>query len=168
MGFDIFYLRSRFRDEMVEQKNPFTGEVKSVRPQEPLSDSELQAVRDVLRRAEATEPDEFGFCLVEFEDGGDAEVHTSRLEEGCGVTLRSGLSPDCLQFLLDLLKAAEWAMFPAMEGNPAIVSSPGLASEFADRFPEVVCGSPEELGAILSGGYEAWEKYREQIVGEGQ
>ncbi len=166
MGFDIFFVRSRFRDEKVEKKNPFTGEVMSVRPQEPLTDSELRAVRGVLRGAGATEPDEFGYCLIEFEDGGDAEVHTSRLEEGCGVTLRSGLSPDCLRFLLDLLKAAEWVMLPAMEGNPAIVSSPGLASEFAGSFPEVVCGTPEELGAILSGGYEAWERYRDQIVGE--
>lgn len=91
-----------------------------------------------------------------------------RLEEGCGVTLRSGLSPDCLRFLFDLLKAAEWVMLPAMEGNPAIVSSPGLASEFTDKFPEVVCRSPEELGAVLSGGYEAWERYRDRVVGDGR
>ena len=78
-----------------------------------------------------------------------------------------GLSPDCLQFLIDLLKAAEWVMLPAMEGNPAIVTSPGLASEFSDSFPEVVCNSPEELGAVLSGGYESWERYRDQVMGEG-
>ena len=60
-----------------------------------------------------------------------------------------------LRFLIDLLNAAEWVMFPAMEGNPAIVSTQGMAIEFADSFPEVVCGSPEELGAILSGGYDA-------------
>ena len=55
---------------------------------------------------------------------------------------------------------------PVIEGNPAIVSSPGLAIGFADNFPEVVCGSPEELGAILSGDYDAWKRYRDQIVGE--
>jgi hypothetical protein len=168
MGFDIFFMRSRSRDEAVEKKNPFTGEVMSVRPPEPLTDSELQAVREVLRGAGAPEPDEVGHSLVEFKDGGDAEVHADRLEEGCSVTLRSGLSPDCLRFLFGLLRAAEWVMLPAMEGNPAIVSSPGLAREFAGSFPETVCGSPEELGAILSGGYEAWEKYRDQIVGEGR
>ena len=57
-------------------------------------------------------------------------------------------------------------MFPAMEGNPAIVSSPGLASEFADRFPEIVCRSPENLEVILGSGYDAWKRYRGQIVGE--
>jgi hypothetical protein len=168
MGFDIFFVRSRLRDEVVEKKDPFTGEVMSVRPPEPLTEPQLWAIREVLRRAGAPEPDEYGHSLVEFKDGGDAEVHTDRLEEGCSVTLRSGLSPDCLRLLFDLLKSAEWVMFPAMEGNPAIVSSPGLASEFADDFPEVVCGSPEELGAILSGGYDAWERYRDQIVGDGR
>ena len=41
-----------------------------------------------------------------------------------------------------------------------------LAIGFTDSFPEVVWGSPEELGAILSGDYDAWKRYRDQIVGE--
>jgi hypothetical protein len=168
MGFDIFFVRSRFRDEMVEKKNPFTGEVRSVRPEEPLTDSELEAVRGIMRRAGAPEPGAHGHSLVRFQDRRSATVWWDGREEGCMVSLRRGLSPDCLQFLLDLLKAAEWVMFPTKEGNPAIVSSPGLASEFAEDFPEVVCGSPEELRAILSGGYEAWERYRDQIVSEGR
>src|SRR3954453_13179778 len=168
MGFDIFFVRSRLRSERVERRNPFTGEVMSVRPQEPLTDSELRAVREVLRKAGTPGPDEYGCSLIGFGDGGTATVNTDGLEEGCSVTIRRGLSPDCLRFLIDLLNAAEWVMFPAMEGNPAIVSSPGLASGFADGFPEVVCGSPGELGAILSGGYDAWRRYRDRIVGEGE
>ncbi len=62
-----------------------------------------------------------------------------------------------------MLKSADWVLLPAMQGNPAIVSSPGLAFGFANNSPEVVCGSPEELGAILSGGFEAWEKYRDRV-----
>jgi hypothetical protein len=105
MGFDIFLVRSRFRDETVEKKNPFTGEVMSVRSHEPLSDPELQAVRRVLRSAGATEPDEFGFSVIQFGDGGAAEVQMSRLDEGCTVILRTGRTADCLRFLLDLLRA---------------------------------------------------------------
>jgi hypothetical protein len=112
-------------------------------------------------------PDEFGCYVVEFGDGGGAEVFASDLGDGCMAAVR-GLTPDLLGFLFDLLGAADWVMMPAMEGNPAIVSAPGLASAFADSFPEVVCGSPEELGAILSGGYEAWKRYRDQVVGEGE
>jgi hypothetical protein len=64
-----------------------------------------------------------------------------------------------------LLNAAEWVMLPAMEGNPAIVSSQGLASEFADGSPEVICNSPEELGTVLSGGFQAWKGYRDRVAG---
>ena len=154
MSFDIFFVRSRFRNERVERKNPSTGEVKSIRPQEPLTESELRAVQAVLQEAGAQEPDENGYSFISFKDGGAAEVCTDGLEKGCLVTPRLGLSPDCLRFLIDLLNAAEWVMFPAMGGKPAIVSSQGIAKEFADSFTEVVCGSPEELGVILSGGFD--------------
>ena len=118
MGFDLFFIRSRSRDEMVEKTNPFTREVMSVRLLEPLTDSELQAVREVLRGAGGPELDQTGYSLIQFGDGGAAEVHTSGLEEGCAVTLRESLSPDCLRFLLDLLRAAEWVMLPAMDVAP--------------------------------------------------
>ena len=80
--------------------------------------------------------------------------------------MRKPCTPNLLRFLFDRLRAADWVLLPVIEGNPAIVSSPGLAIGFADNFPEVVCGSPEELGAILSGDYDAWKRYRDQIVGE--
>jgi len=114
MSFDIFFVRSRFRNERVERKNPSTGEVKSIRPQEPLTESELRAVQAVLQEAGAQEPDENGYSFISFKDGGAAEVCTDGLEKGCLVTPRLGLSPDCLRFLIDLLNAAEWVMFPAM------------------------------------------------------
>jgi hypothetical protein len=167
MSFDIFFSPRRQGTEPVERRNPFTGEPMMVLPSVPLSDDVLGAVRKVFERAKARGPDEFGCYVVEFGDGGEAEVFGSDLGDGCMVALR-GLTPDLLGFLFDLLGAADWVMFPAMEGNPAIVSAPGLASAFADSFPEVVCGSPEELGAILSDGYEAWRRYRDQVVGEGR
>jgi hypothetical protein len=39
---------------------------------------------------------------------------------------------------------------------------------FAGKFPEVICDSPDELGMILSGDYDAWKRYRDQIVDEGR
>jgi hypothetical protein len=55
-------------------------------------------------------------------------------------------------------------MLPAMEGNPAIISSAGLASELAEDCKEMVCDSPEKLGAVLSGGYGSWGRYLDQII----
>lgn len=94
-----------------------------------------------------------------------AEVFGNNLSTGLTVALRR-LTPNLLRFLFDLLRAADWVLLPVIEGNPAIVSSPGLAIGFADSFPEVVWGSPEELGAILLGDYDACKRYRDQIVGE--
>jgi hypothetical protein len=167
MSFDLFFQACRSGTQPVERKNPVTGEVQTSVPVEPLSAEDVRAIRGVLARAGAREPDEFGCFVVELGDGGGAEVFARDLANGCMVALR-GLTPDLLQFLYDLLAAARWVLLPAMEGNPAVVKSPGLASGFADDFPEVVCGSPEELGALLSGGYDAWRKYRDQIVGEGE
>lgn len=155
MGFDIFFMRSGLRDEMVEKKDPFTGKVRSVRVQEPLTEHDVDAVRAVLRRTGMSEPNKFGVSLIEFEDGASVDFDATRLEAGCRVTIRGALSPDCLQFLVNLLKAAEWVMLPVMDGSVAIVSSPGLASAVAAGFLEVVCGTPEELEIILSGGFEA-------------
>lgn len=135
-------------------------------PAEPLSADEVRAVRGVLEKLEARGPDEHGCYVVAFGDGGGAEVYGNDLSTGCMVAVR-GLTPDLLRFLYDLLKATDWVLLPAMEGNPGIVSAPGRANGSADSFPEVVCGSPEDLGAILSGGFEAWKRYRDRMVGEG-
>jgi hypothetical protein len=154
MSFDLSYQPCRLGTESVERQNPFTGEVQASLPVEHLSAEDTRAVHEVLERGGARGPDESGCFVVELGDGGGAEVFASHLETGCTVALR-GLTPDLLRLLFDLLRAADWVLLPAMDGNPAIVASPGLASGFAS-FPEVVCGSPEELGAILSGGFEAW------------
>jgi hypothetical protein len=154
MSFDLFYQPCRSGTEPVERRNPFTGEIQTSLPVEPLSAEDLQAIQAVLAGVGARGPDEFGCFVVELGDCGGAEVFASDLASGCTVALR-GLTPDMLRFLYDLLAAAHWVLLPAMEGNPAIVTSPNLASGFADSFPEVVCGSPDELGEILSGGYDA-------------
>ena len=165
MGFDIFYQPCRFGTEPVEQKNPFTGEVQTILPVKPLSSHDLTAVRDVLERATAVGPDEYGRYLVRFGDGGAVEVYPGDdFETGCTTTLRRALTPDLLRFLFDLLSAADWIMLPAMEGNPAITALPGRADAFADSFPEVVCNSAEELGAVLTGGVDGWKRFRDQIV----
>jgi hypothetical protein len=167
MSFALFYQPSRCKVNAVERKNPFSGGTQSARQLEPLSVEDVGRVQAVLAAVRARGPDEFGCFVVQFDDGGEAEVYASDLETGCMVAVR-GLTPDLVLFLYDFLVAAAWVLLPAMEGNPAIVSSPGVASEFADSFPEMVCGSPEELGAILSGGFDTWKKYRDQVLGEDQ
>jgi hypothetical protein len=164
MSFDIFFQPGRFGGKPVKQKNPFTGEEQSVVPNEPLTLAELKAVRAVLKKAGAKEPDDFGCYVVKVADGGEAEVFGEKLAEGCMVALR-GLTPGLVTFLMDLLKAGNWVMLPAMEGNPAITASPDHLKGIPKDFPEVItCTSADSLGVLLSGGFGAWKNYRDQVV----
>jgi hypothetical protein len=164
MSFDIFYQPCRFGGKPVKRKNPLTGKVESVLPSEPLTTAELKAVRGVLKQADTQGPDEFGCFIVELKDRGRAEVFGSDLAEGCMVALR-GLTPDIVKFLFDLLKAGNWVMCPAMEDPIAVTTSPDKMCGTPGDFPEVLtCESAEELGVLLSGGFKAWKKYRDQVV----
>jgi hypothetical protein len=163
MSFDIFFQPCRFTGTAEIKKNPFTGEALSVPLNEPLSDVELQAVQQVLKRANAQGPDDQGCYVVQLEDGGEAEVFGSDLANSCMVALQ-GMTDDLLRFLFDLLKAGNWVMLPAMEDPVAITTSPGILRGIPDDFPRVVtCNSAAELGVLLSSGVHAWEEYRDQV-----
>jgi hypothetical protein len=166
MSFDIFFQPCRYGGKPVTRTNPFTGKEETVLPKEPLTAAELKAVRRVLKRVQARGPDSDGCYVVESADGGAAEVFGSDLANGCMVALR-GLTPGILQFLLDLLHAGKWVMYPAMEDVVAVTTSPEHMWGMPDDFPEVVtCNSADELGALLSDGFGAWKKYRDRVVRE--
>lgn len=166
MSFDLFYRPCRFGSEPVEVENPFTGEVHVALPTKPLTPRDQEAIRDVLRGNNAAEPDQHGCYLIECRDGGAADVYAGHdLKTGCIVTLTLGLTPDLLRFLFDLLRAADWVMLPAMEGNPTITALAGRGEGYADDGPEVVCNSAEELGIALAEGFEGWRRYKDQILG---
>lgn len=153
-SFDIVYQPCRFGLELVEQKNPLTGEVQTSLAVKPLSSHDVKAVRDLLETSSAAGSDEDGCYLVQLGDGGVAEVFADHLETGCMAASRQNLTPDLLRFLFDLLKAADWIMLPAMEGNPAITAPPGRAECFADCLTEVVCNTVDELGVMLTQGFD--------------
>lgn len=164
MSFVIFFQPCRFSGEPVKQKNPFTGEEQSLVPNESLTPAEENAVRVVLKHANAKGPDDFGYYVVETDDGCGAEVCASNLRDSCMVSVR-GLTPGLVRFLFDLLKAGNWVMVPAMEPNIAISCSPENLKGIPEDFPKVLaCTSADELGAQLSDGFKRWPKYRDQVT----
>ncbi len=165
MSFDLFFQPCRFSGKPVVKKHPFTGEARSGLPREPLSAAEMKAVRQVLKRV-TQGPDEHGCYIVQLDDGGGAEVFADDLKTGCMVALR-GMTPNLLQFLFDLLKAGNWVMLPAMEDAVAITTSRESIKGVSEDFPRIViCNSADELGVLLTEGVQAWQKYRDQVVGE--
>lgn len=166
MSFDVFFQPCRFTGSPIIKKNPFTDEDLTTFPNEPLSELEVKAVQDVLKRANATNPDEHGCYVVQLGDGSGAELFGSDLATGCMVALR-GITSELIQFLFDLLQAGNWVMLPAMEDALAITTSPGCLKGIPDDFPKiVVCHSAAELAVLLSDGFQAWETYKDQILGD--
>jgi hypothetical protein len=166
MSFDILFKTCRRTGKPVVRKNPFTGKDQTVVPDEPLSPAELHAVEQVLERATARGPDEFGCRVVRLADGSEAEVFASQPATGCMVALR-GFTADLVRLLFDLLKAGNWVMLPVLEEAVAITASPGPMKGVPKDFPRVVvCNSAEELGTLLAGGFRDWKDYRDQVVGD--
>ncbi|HXC99568.1 MAG TPA: hypothetical protein VN048_09515 [Verrucomicrobiae bacterium] len=139
------------------------------------AESNRDAVLAVLNKAKFQGPDEHGFYVVEFADGHSVEFSAGGLQgEGefndCAFHIR-GMSPDLVRFVFEIAKAGDMVMMPATEDFVPILSLPGqqneLPKELAENeIPPVLCGSPEELWSLLSGGYEGWKKYRDQVVGD--
>lgn len=167
MSFDIFFMPCRFGKAAAESTGPNIGKSKRKLPNEPLLPSELDAIRDVLARVNAASAED-GCGIARFPDGGYAEVYGKDLQLGCMVALRGAMSPDLLQFLLDLLRAGNWVMVPAMQDTRAIAASSSAFQKVPEKFPElVVCESREEIRLLLSEGFETWKAYRDQVVDGG-
>jgi hypothetical protein len=127
---------------------------------------EERAVREVLKKVNAKWKDQ-GSCVIEFNDGGAAEIFAEVLTSGCMIALR-GITPDVSQFLFEFLKAGNWVMLPAMEDAVAITASPGGVKNVPHDFPRLVaCDSASELTVLLSDGMETWQKYRDQVADGG-
>ena len=134
------------------------------------------AVRGVLARVRHDGPGKFHIYDVRFDDGGQVEF-SAEVEKpdapfvGCAFFIR-GWSDGLLRFMLDVATAADLVILAAMEPLvPVIVAEsqrPHLPRDLAAADPPALCRTPEELGRVLMGGYEAWSRYRDFIVRQGQ
>jgi len=129
----------------------------------------------VLKATKFSGPDDFGFYLVEFPDGGDVEFSAKGLQgvgdfTNCAFHIR-GISSYLMRFMLEIAKAGDMVILPAMENFVPILSMSEqrkeLPKELAENDPEpILCGSPDELESLLSGGYAGWKRYRDKVLRE--
>ncbi len=132
-----------------------------------------EAVLAVLRTTTSDRPDDFGFYVLEFPDGGHVEFSAQGLEgsgefTGCAFHFHGGMSPDAVRFMFDIAKTGDMIILAATEPFTPILSLPEqrkeLPAELADNTPTpVLCSSAAELESLLSGGYAGWQKYRDQV-----
>jgi hypothetical protein len=122
VSFNVFFQPCRFDGEPIKKTNRLTGEEQLIVPNGSLTPAEESAIRAVLTQANAEGPDDFECYVVRTEDGGGAEIFARDLAEGCMVNPWE-LTPRTLELLFNLLKAGNWVMLPAMEGDLAITTS---------------------------------------------
>jgi hypothetical protein len=126
----------------------------------------------VLRGFTYRGPDEFGFYVVAFPDEVEVEFSAKGLEsdgplDGCAFHIQAFGDP-LMNFILEIARAGDMVIVPAMDGNLLILVSEAQISEVpADLRHDsqaVVASSAAELGAVLSGGLAAWSAYREHVL----
>jgi hypothetical protein len=129
-------------------------------------------VRDVLATADYRGPDDFGFYVVAFPDGVEVEFSARGLESeesftGCAFHIR-GIGDGLLKFMFDVARAGDMVIIPAMEGNPLVLVSElqraRVPADIRGSLQPILARSPEELGAVLTGGFEGWVAYRDHVL----
>lgn len=162
MSFDVFFEPCRYDGTTERKVNPFTKEVRDMPVNHPLSDLELAAVTKVLDRAGSA--DEDGCRVVQFADGGYAEVDLS--ERVCSFSVRGvGVTPSLAQLMFDVMLAGNWVLM-SMSGADVVIA-PNMecvasAPSFYGRV--VVAESPHEVALLLESGFDEWKRYRDSVI----
>lgn len=112
------------------------------------------------------------FYNVRLPDGSDVELMATGLASEKPFTSATffirGMSDEIIGLIFEAARATGGVLVPTMEENPCIMvdvsQKPELPSDF--DLPQVECRSAEELARLLRDGYQAWSKYRDQIVHE--
>lgn len=171
MSFDVFLQSVRRGGEPREVINPFTGQAATVPAASGLSAREAESVLGVIASHRLPGLDEFGCYPIDLADGGSAELYAGKLggPEACdGMMIACrGLTPQLSDLIFELMAAGNMAALPAMEDARTFVAS----EEWSDfrpgdgAPPTVVLRSAAELHAALTGGYDGWKRYRDQVTG---
>jgi hypothetical protein len=112
------------------------------------------------------------FYNIRLQDGSRVELQAGGLtssEPFMTVTFFiRGLSDGTIGLVFECAQATGGVLIAAtMDENPCIMVDVSQRAELPPDFtqPLVECRSAEELARLLGGGYQAWSRYRDQIVG---
>jgi hypothetical protein len=132
------------------------------------AEASRETVRAVLRATQHDGPDEYGYYIVKFPDGTDAELSAEGLDggdsfTGCALHVRA-MNSHLVAFIFEIGKAGDMVVLPAMEDFAPTLSSPEQGNQLppdllhGDLAP-IWCKSALELEVLLTGGYAAWQEY---------
>ncbi|SRR5713101_6899949 len=132
-----------------------------------------KAARDVLLSSTVVRESDKDYHYLKFPDGSGVELYSKILSENSifqgGMFALRGFSRLIMNFIYQFAQAAGCVVIAAMEGSYVILPSPELAQHLpgaiSSKFTQVVVHDGAELEAILSGGYDAWLEYADQLPG---
>jgi len=128
-----------------------------------------EPIRDILRRYRCSEPDSYGWYIVEFPDQVIVEFSARELEQegpfsSCCFHIR-GISRHLADVIFDIARAGNMVIFP---GGAPVLISPEQTASLPSGFPALdeppVCGSAEDLWVRLRGGHERWADYLKHVT----
>jgi hypothetical protein len=126
-------------------------------------------IQDVLATVSSKQLSD-GFYSIDLPGGSHVEFSARGLSgshplKSC-VFLMRGMSDAIVRLLFEMASAAGSVLIPTMEKNPCILVNADQRLELPSDFklPLVECSSVEELMRLLTGGYENWTRYRDQVV----
>lgn len=129
------------------------------------------AFHEVIHRHDVKRRHEH-FYDIQLQDGsfveaqrGYAPAPNSNRLTSVNFMMRGG-SDSIAQLIFECAQATGGVLIPTMEGNPCIMVDVSQRDHLPPDFglPLVECHSAEELTRLLRGGYQAWSRYRDQIV----
>ena len=120
---------------------------------------------------------EAGYYDVQFADGSHVELRAEGLRgeasfNGAMVMLRSfSFSPSVTQFIRDFAAAARLvivAVDPPVTLLPFDDLRADLPADLLESRQAITISDGQELGRVLSGGFDQWKAYRDKIVEDAQ
>ena len=94
-------------------------------------------------------------------------LESSERFTGCTFHIR-GFGDGLMRFILDIARAGDMVILPAMEGNPLILVSKeqinDVPVDVRENFRSIIVSDAGELDAVLAGGFEGWSAYRDHVV----
>ncbi|WP_417383676.1 hypothetical protein [Gimesia sp.] len=133
--------------------------------------SRCETLREILKSADAPEPDSHGCYHPHMADCSKVEVYLDGLKDqsdSSSIKFRLyGISKDNMRFLFELAKKGDLVILPAWNEGTAIVTSENNAQQNSSQWPNTVSvTTPGELMSVLKEGRETLPTFRKEAVAE--
>ena len=128
-----------------------------------------EALRSVFEKHEFKQTSEH-FYVIRLKDGSQVELQAGGLTSSERFKMATffirGGTDGIAQLIFECAQVTGGVLIPTMDQNPCIMVDTSQRAELPHNFtqPVVECASAEELTRLLRSGYQAWSRYRDQIV----